>query len=230
MTKPNRKKPAKKPSAKRRPRRSAEEITQRLVDAAIQEFALNGYAGARTAAIARRAGVVEPLLFKYFGSKANLFQRAIFQTLDRFYSSFVADHPFDMTNRAEWAEQSREYIGAQQDFLRKNSRMFMSLVLHEAFDTTEMEGIEGLSGLQEFLDKLADFARMGRPGDAVSDPQLIARISFALLLACVLFHDWLFPKGLATDRKIRTAVIDFVFKGADMNQFGRRMEFTRSPA
>lgn len=223
MTKPRPKKSATKRPARRRPRRSAEEITLRLVDAAIQEFALNGYAGARTAAIAKRAGVVEPLLFKYFGSKANLFQRAIFQTLDRFYSNFVADHPFDTANRAEWAEQSREYIGAQQDFLRKNSRMFMSLVLHEAFDTAEMEDIGGMDGLLGFLDKLAELAEMGRTTDADSDPKLIARISFALLLACVLFRDWLFPKSLATDKKIRAAVIDFVYKGADMDQYRTRI-------
>lgn len=227
MTKLRHKKSSKKRPAKRRPRRSAEEITLRLVDAAIQEFALNGYAGTRTAAIARRAGVVEPLLFKYFGSKANLFQRAVFQTLDRFYSNFVADHPFDTTNSAEWAERSREYIGAQQDFLRKNSRMFMSLIVHETFNTAEIEGIEGLSGLLVFLDKVAKVAETGRTIDADTDPKLIARISFALLLACVLFHDWLFPKGLASDRKIRAAVIDFVFKGADMGKYGSSPASTR---
>lgn len=219
MTKTGRKSTIKKRPAKRRPRRSAEEITQRLVDAAIQEFSCNGYAGTRTAAIAKRAGVVEPLLFKYFGSKANLFDRAIFQTLDRFYANFVANHPFDTASRTEWAEQSREYIGAQQDFLKKNSRMFMSLVLHEAFDTAEVKGIGGLSGLQEFLTKMAAFAATRRANKTDTDPNLIARISFALLLACVLFHDWLFPEDLATEKRIRAAVIDFVYKGADMDQF-----------
>lgn len=220
MTTPRHTKTTKKRPAKRRTRRSAEEITLRLVNAAIQEFALNGYAGARTAAIAMRADVVEPLLFKYFGTKANLFQRAVFQTLDQFYSKFVAEHPFDMTNHAEWAEQSRAYIGAQQDFLRKNSKIFMSLVVQETFNSAEIVGIGKLSGLQRFLDKMATSVEQGEASAANSDPKLIARISFASLLACVLFHDWLFPKGLASDRKIKAAVIDFVYKGADMDRHG----------
>lgn len=207
---------AKKAVTRRRTRRSPEELTRRLLDAAVEEFAANGYAGARTATIAQRADVVEPLLFKYFGSKANLFQRAIYDTLDRNYTNFTESHVFDIHDKASWTEQSREYIGQQQDFLRENSRMFLSLILNEAFESEELEGVDGLSGLQQFLDKMATFAA-ARPVDSnATDPALIARISFGSLLACVLFRDWLFPKGIATDEKIRSAVMDFILKGADI--------------
>lgn len=201
---------------RRRSRRSPEELTRRLLDAAVEEFAANGYAGARTAAIAQRADVVEPLLFKYFGSKAQLFQRAIFDTLDRNYTSFTDSHVFDVHDKASWIEQSKEYIGQQQDFLRENSRIFMSLIMNEAFESENLEGVDGLSGLQAFLDKMSTFAE-ARPIDTnVTDSALIARISFGSLLACVLFGDWLFPKGVGSDERIRSAVIDFILKGADI--------------
>jgi len=204
-----------KPAVPRRTRRSAEEITRRLLDAAVAEFSLNGYAGARTAAIAQRAGVVEPLLFKYFGTKANLFQRAIFDTLDRHYTRFVDTHASDPGDRSSRVAQSSEYVGQQQDFLRDNSRMFMSLILREAFDADAGEGVEGLGGLQEFLDKMSAFAEARRgDGDATAS-KLIARISFGSLLACVLFRDWLLPKDIASDEQVRQAVIDFVLKGAE---------------
>jgi len=201
---------------RRRTRRSPEELTRRLLDAAIEEFAANGYAGARTAAIAQRADVVEPLLFKYFGSKANLFQQAIYDTLDRNYTSFTESHVFDVQDKASWMEQSKEYIGQQQDFLRENSRMFMSLILNEAFENEDLEGVDGLSGLQAFLDKMSAFAERRPIDTTVTDSALIARISFGSLLACVLFRDWLFPKGIASDAKIRSAVMDFIMKGADI--------------
>jgi AcrR family transcriptional regulator len=216
MRKPLPAKSVKKPGVRRRPRRSPEEITGRLIDAAVHEFAANGYAGARTAAIAQRAGVVEPLLFKYFESKANLFQRAVFENLDRHYRGFVATHHFDTNDRSKWVEQSKEYIGQQQDFLRENSRMFMSLIIQETFDTQEIEGIDGLSGLQEFLDKMSAFTESRLGEHSGTDAKVIARISFASLLACVLFRDWLFPKEIAPEAKIRTAVIDFILKGADV--------------
>lgn len=217
MAKPSGAKSLKKTPVKRRPRRKPEELHEKLVDAAVEEFARNGYAGARTAAIAQRAGVVEPLLFKYFGSKANLFQRAIFENLDRHYTRFVKEHVFDQDDPSKWAEQAIEYIGEQQDFLRKNSRMFMSLILHEAFDKHGVEGMDGLSGLQEFLDKMSAFADSRLDGRSDSDGKLVARISFGSLLACVLFGDWLFPKGIASEEQIRAAVVDFIMKGADIN-------------
>ena len=202
--------------ARRRTRRSAEEITRRLLDAAVEEFAANGYAGARTANIAQRAGVVEPLLFKYFGSKTNLFQRAIFDTLDRNYAKFVLSHERVADDPAAWENQAREYVGQQQHFLRDNSRMFMSLIIQESFYGDETQGADGLNGLQAFLDKMSAFAE-ARAGDrSDADPKLVARISFASLLACALFSDWLFPKGMASDDKIRAAVIDFILKGADL--------------
>lgn len=204
------------PAKRRRPRRSPEEITKRLLEAAVQEFTANGYTGARTAAIAQRAGVVEALLFKYFGTKANLFQRAIFETLDQHYTRFVETHPFEGDNPGKWLEQAREYIGQQQDFLRENSGMFMSLIVQEAFDTEGVRGIDGLSGLQEFLDKMSTFAAARGGEEAMIDAKLTARISFGSLLACVLFRDWLFPQGLASDQKIKEAVINFVQKGADV--------------
>lgn len=216
MSKPLPVKPARKPEGQRRPRRNPEEIARRLLDAAVEEFAANGYAGARTAAIAQRAGVVEPLLFKYFGSKANLFQRAIFDNLDRHYNRFIETHRFEGDDPARWVEQTKDYIGQQQDFLRENSRMFMSLIIHEAFDAEGVEGIDGLNGLQEFLDKMSTFAEARDYDESVTDPALIARISFGSLLACVLFRDWLFPKGIASEQKIRTALIDFILKGADL--------------
>lgn len=216
MSKPLPAKTAKQPAERRRTRRTPEEITRRLLDAAVEEFAANGYAGARTAAIAQRAGVVEPLLFKYFGSKANLFQRAIFDNLDRHYSRFIETHRFEGDDPARWVEQTKEYIGQQQDFLRDNSRMFMSLIIHEAFDAEGVEGIDGLNGLQEFLDKMSGYAEARDYDESVTDPALIARISFGSLLACVLFRDWLFPKGVASEQKIRSALIDFILKGADL--------------
>ena len=211
-----------KPARRRRPRRSPEEIARCLLDAAVEEFAAHGYDGARTATIAQRAGVVEPLLFKYFGSKANLFQRSIFENLDRNYNRFVETHAAVAEGGDSWSGQAREYASQQQDFLRKNARMFLSLILHESFDTEGKEGPVELSGLQEFLDKMSRFAANRLDGRADADPNLIARISFASLLACALFQDWLFPAGIADEQKIKSAVIDFVLKGADVHPTDER--------
>ena len=42
-------------------------------------------------------------------------------------------------------------------------------------------------------------------------------VSFAAVLASVMFKDWLFPAGLASDEAIRDAIADFTIDGIGAN-------------
>ncbi|MFC7219266.1 TetR/AcrR family transcriptional regulator [Streptomyces polyrhachis] len=55
-------------------RRNAAQTKERILDAALEEFATKGYSGARTAGIAKRAGVNQQLISYYFGGKEGLLQ------------------------------------------------------------------------------------------------------------------------------------------------------------
>jgi AcrR family transcriptional regulator len=55
-----------------RDRRNAAHTRERILDAALEEFAAKGYSGARTAGIARRAGVNQQLISYHFGGKEGL--------------------------------------------------------------------------------------------------------------------------------------------------------------
>ncbi|GIH50147.1 transcriptional regulator, TetR family [Microbispora rosea] len=62
-------------SARRSPQergKAAERTRERILEAAVEEFGAKGYAGARTAAIAARAGVNQQLISYYFGGKQGL--------------------------------------------------------------------------------------------------------------------------------------------------------------
>jgi hypothetical protein len=48
-------------------------------------------------------------------------------------------------------------------------------------------------------------------------PKLVSRVSFATILACVIFKDWLFPEGLASEGEISAAVSDFILEGLSAN-------------
>lgn len=53
-------------------RQTAEERREDVLAAALEEFARSGFHGASTDAIARRAGISQPYLFRLFGSKREL--------------------------------------------------------------------------------------------------------------------------------------------------------------
>lgn len=56
-----------------RGRLAADERRAALIDVALQVFSARSYRGATTAEIAREAGVTEPILYRHFGSKRELF-------------------------------------------------------------------------------------------------------------------------------------------------------------
>jgi AcrR family transcriptional regulator len=72
-------------------RQTAEERREAVLEAARHEFAQHGLHGASTDAIARRAGISQPYLFRLFGSKKALFiavnEQCFQRTLDLFRSA-----------------------------------------------------------------------------------------------------------------------------------------------
>jgi TetR/AcrR family transcriptional regulator len=62
-----------KKTVSRNPRQSRE----RILEAALKEFAANGFAGTRVDAIARRARINKRMLYHYFGDKEGLFRQVL---------------------------------------------------------------------------------------------------------------------------------------------------------
>lgn len=75
--------------------RDPQRTRQRILAAALQEFAARGVAGARVAAIARRARVNVRMLYHYFGGKQRLF-RAILEQKIAANLDMIAGFPPDV--------------------------------------------------------------------------------------------------------------------------------------
>jgi AcrR family transcriptional regulator len=71
-------------------RQSAEVRRASVLDAAIVEFARSGYAGTSTDAIAARAGISQPYLFRLFGTKKELFIATFGVVTARIEEAFTA--------------------------------------------------------------------------------------------------------------------------------------------
>jgi AcrR family transcriptional regulator len=71
-------------------RLSADERREEIVAAAMTEFAVTGYVGTSTEAIARRSGVSQPYLFQLFGTKKDLFIAAVRHGFGRTITAFDA--------------------------------------------------------------------------------------------------------------------------------------------
>ena len=101
-------------TGRRRPSRrlSAEERRAQLLEAAVVEFAENGYHGSRTADIAARAGVSQPYVYALFPDKRTL---------------FLACHDWTTERIKEALEKASADSAADQDLERALDRAYQEL-------------------------------------------------------------------------------------------------------
>lgn len=200
-------------TAARKPRRAPAEIRERILLAAGEEFKDFGFSGATTLNIARRAEVTEAQLFRYFGTKQALFREAVFEPLVRHFDAFDASHVHGAPESILVRENARLYIIELQQFIRDHSKMLMSLVFAQTYTPLATPGVGEIDSLQNYFAKGAAMMTRRTGGRAKVAPKLMVRVSFAAVLACILFKDWMFPPGLASEEEIREAIIDFVIDG-----------------
>ncbi|MFC8435141.1 TetR/AcrR family transcriptional regulator [Streptomyces sp. NPDC057253] len=134
---------------------------QRLLDAAVKEFAAHGFAGARIEAIARRAGMNKQLVYHYFGSKQAIYE-AVFEQV-------IAEN----INRAFPPGEDRKYSEVTLEELRMNNSrdtaLFHRLLMFEALDS-ERE-IHKEAERRAVYDKLVERVRKAQ-GQGEIDPSV----------------------------------------------------------
>lgn len=188
----------------------------RIIRAAADAFKTSGFSGATTAAIARNADVTEAQLFRYFASKADLFRESVFKPLNQHFLDFFHSDGRSAAAEETRDDQSRRYISELQQFLSEHSKMLMSLVVAQTY-APGTQGVNEFDSLSTYFERGAAMmtGRMARTPKV--DPRLMVRVSFAAVLACILFKDWIFPPGMASDEQISAAIKEFVMDGINAN-------------
>jgi AcrR family transcriptional regulator len=97
--------------------RDAEATKQRILQAAIGEFAARGAAGARIDRIATVACANKQLIYAYFGSKQQLFDAAVEDQLER----FLREVPFDPSDLPKVAVDAYDFFVAHPELARLGS-------------------------------------------------------------------------------------------------------------
>jgi AcrR family transcriptional regulator len=204
--------------AEQKKRRSTEENMDRILHAAADEFKASGFSGATTASIARKADVTQTQLFRYFASKTDLYREAVFKPLNQHFLDFLSRSLSDATQAQARSDKARRYIGELQRFMSAHSEMLMSLIVAQTYAPGSTAGANEFDSVRTYFERGAALmaSRMADSSPRV-DPKLMVRVSFVAVLACVLFKDWVFPAGMATEDEIRAAINDFVMDGINAN-------------
>src|SRR5581483_3008071 len=97
--------------------RSTAAVRSEVLRAAQAVFGERGYAGTSTKEIATRAAVSEPLLFRHYGSKAQLFDEAVLVPLETFITEYVDRWHAETDHSGEAGDLARNYIGGLYEML-----------------------------------------------------------------------------------------------------------------
>lgn len=98
---------------------------KQILEAAIKEFSLKGFDGARTAAIASEAGVTHAMFHYYFRTKEKLFQRIFHEKMKDIMNMMTAEI---VSAEGGIKERLKKGIERHFDFLKANSTLPVFLV------------------------------------------------------------------------------------------------------
>jgi AcrR family transcriptional regulator len=168
-----------------RPRLPAVERRQAVLDTACRVFSKSSYRGATTAEIAREAGITEPILYRHFGSKRDLYLACLdetWRTLREVAEQAVRDDP-------------GRCLGAVADmYMAKEARirlvdLWIQALTEAAEDATIAEAVK--QQIREVHAFFADLIRRGQEAGVVHgdrDPVAEAWIFVAGGLLATIDH------------------------------------------
>ena len=145
-------------------RRDPERTKARILDAAVQEFSAKGFAGARIAEIATRAGVNQQLIAYYFDGKEGLYRE-----IGRRWREHEAEAVPDGLG---FAEQITRYVRASVD-PRLGGRLLAWDGLADTGDDTSEEALDRNARFRREVEAIRDRQRAGELDDGIDPAALL---------------------------------------------------------
>lgn len=180
-----------------------------LLEAARDLFAERGYRRTTTKEVAERAGVSENLIFRYYGSKADLLAAAVIRPLTGVIDDYVRAFGTDESRGTkDDHDLVRDFVEVVYDLLADNRGLALALftVLTEQPEELDLEELRGaLTGvIATTIPPLGDYLRAG--GHRTTDVGLTLRTGLLMVGSAAVLLPATYPAG--AEAPDRGAVVD----------------------
>jgi AcrR family transcriptional regulator len=157
-----------------------------LTAAAIDLFSKIGYDAATTRGIAKKAGVNESLIQRYFANKFGLFSSVV----EECHQKLLGDLPYSPAESVE--EELRQYLNFRLDIIKKEKKLYRLVLSRALLDKSVAGKMHNIShnGVPHLVERLAVLQQKGLINKNFSLPNisvLVAGISFSLAVWCHIF-------------------------------------------
>jgi len=142
------------------PRQSGAERREAILDAACEEIAVSGFAGATTADIAKRAGISQPYVFRFFPTKKELSLAVV----DRCVGQLLADWERVVPSPGETrlAALGRSYVAALPN---RRTQLLVQLQAYAAAEDAAMA-----EAMRHHLARIFRYTILQAQRDGSADP------------------------------------------------------------
>ena len=199
--------------ATRRPRGEPRRL---LLEAARELFSTQGYRGTSTREIAERAGVSETLMFRYFGSKVELFREALVAPFIEFVEDFNTKWQSGVDADLDEETVSRQFNGDLFDLFRQNRGLVVMLWAADAQSGDELAETGVFDEINEELRVLVDIGSAEttrRYGRSLVRHDLATRSTLAMIAGMAVFGESFYGKRLPARKDIVEEITQAVLHG-----------------
>ncbi len=203
--------PTKPARATRRPRGEPRRL---LLDAARDLFSRQDYRSTTTREIAEAAGVIEPLIFRHFGSKAALFHETMVAPFTSFVDDFGRTWQSVVPEETSEDELASQFVGKLYDVFVEHQGLVLTLLASESLSEEEMTE----TGIGDIRRALAVLGRISAEGMAIrgvqsSHPDLAAYSTVAMIAGMAALRSAYFGTKPPTRKAIVEELTEAILHG-----------------
>ncbi|WP_437958246.1 helix-turn-helix domain-containing protein [Sorangium sp. So ce119] len=204
--------------------RSSDTLTEaqkKIVEAAVTAFAEQGFHGTATRDIARRAGVAEATIFKYFPSKRDLLLGVLGPAIEQLVGPAMARSMDPLFNATYPSFEAflRALLAERIAFVREHPRLVRILAQELPFDAELRVGVMSRVYAPFLAKGLALIERFQREGQIVDwPPPLVLRCVASTFAGYILHRVFVAPDAAWDDEVEVERVIAFVMRGLSPRQ------------
>lgn len=191
-----------------RTRRTPDEVRTLVLRAASDLFTTQGYHGTKTRQIAELASVAEPVIFRHFGSKAELFEASILAPFTAFANAWAASWRADPLASADEYAMTRTFVEGFHALASEHREVLRTLTAarakggDDALAQVAERVVARLATLLTLIRDLLEEHAHARGWDSLDAPITVA-IALGAILSVVVFDEWVFPADEARPTRER---------------------------
>ncbi|MBJ7987242.1 TetR/AcrR family transcriptional regulator [Bacillus cereus] len=193
------------------------ERQMRILEAAVDMFGEKGYASTSTSEIAKRAGVAEGTIFRYYKTKKDLLFAVVMPTLTKFAAPFFVQafaKEIFKTDYESYEVLLRVIIQNRFEFAKKHFPMIKILIQEVPFQPELKSEIQQLIETELLVHFKKLIAKFQKEGTIIEiPPSSVLRLTLSAVLGLLLTRFLLLPEEKWDDEVEIENTIQFILYG-----------------